>query len=255
MIAVQTGFGDLLQILHPRLRRVELREKFEVPMVGCMQHCPQRFKTVDRFLHRRPFNLTGMIPVVDTSEILEERHIVHRCFDAQDALPLVVHLDRHRAHRVFDAGAFGPDIEVVPHFTEIPRVQLCPEEGGDILRFDGVNQRFKKKRIKRLQVVLPTEHDIGGILGLHNAPVVGDGQRINDRAKAARKAVERGMEMLAGDLIGVVLRTRQIRDGVEGVLGHHIPDPRFFEATRQDRMPVTVNLQAERTPRRNSDVA
>ena len=71
--------------------------------------------------------------------MLELRDVVGRGLDAEDASELVVHLDGGSAHVVLDPCSLNAGVEIVAHVVLVVAVKLSAQEGGDILRFYGVN--------------------------------------------------------------------------------------------------------------------
>lgn len=65
-------------------------------------------------------------------------------------------------------------IEAITHFAAIIAVQFLSQKRRDVRQFDRVNQDFHEVWIERLQVALPFEHQVGRILGLLNAPLIGE---------------------------------------------------------------------------------
>ncbi len=62
--------------------------------------------------------------------VLEKGDVHNRGFDPQDQPELVVHLNRHRPHGVFDAGPLKARIEPVPHLVLVVAVQFAAQESG-----------------------------------------------------------------------------------------------------------------------------
>ena len=71
--------------------------------------------------------------------MLELRDVVRRGLDPEDDSELVVHLDGRSAHLVLDPCFLNAGVEVIAQFALVVGVQLSAQEGGDILRFHGVN--------------------------------------------------------------------------------------------------------------------
>ena len=187
--------------------------------------------------------------------VLEEGHVVGRGFDAKDQAEFVVHLDRGRSHVMADAGAFDTGAEVVAQFVLVVARELASEECRNVLGLDGVDGRARERLVEGSQVTLPLEEDVGGILDLHDAPVVLDAKSLDDRAVAVRKAVESAMQLGDGQIVGELLRSVEVGDAHEGVVEKLIVDALLGELSRQPVVAVEVDLQPEGAPGGDADVA
>ena len=76
----------------------------------------------------------------DLEEMVAIDAMINKANEQQDQPELVVHLDRHRSHGVFDARPFDARIEPVAHLVLVVAVELPAQEGGDVVRFYGVNR-------------------------------------------------------------------------------------------------------------------
>jgi len=85
---------------------------------------------------------------------------------------------------VLDSRSENAGIEVVSHVALGVTVELSAQEGGDVLRFHGVDGGVNERFVESTQVGLPSEDDVSGVLGLHDAPVVGKAELPEDRAEA-----------------------------------------------------------------------
>jgi hypothetical protein len=86
--------------------------------------------------------------------VLEKGDIQHRGFDPQDQPELVVHLDRHQPHSVFDARPLNARVEPVAHLILVVAVQFPAQESGDVVRLDRVNGGPRQPLIDGLQIAL-----------------------------------------------------------------------------------------------------
>ena len=73
---------------------------------------------------------------------------------------------------VSEASSQPPHIEAVAHLILVLAYQFASQKGGDVGRFDRLNEGFQEMGIKRLQGVLAFENQVSGIFRLHNAPIV-----------------------------------------------------------------------------------
>jgi hypothetical protein len=81
--------------------------------------------------------------------------------------------DKFGSHGVFDPRPWDTQVEAVPHFVLIVPLQLLTQESGHGLGFDRMDGGAGQVLIEGLQVCLATEDDIGRLLALIQAPVVG----------------------------------------------------------------------------------
>ena len=121
--------------------------------------------------------------------MFELRDVVGRGLDPEDESELVVHLDGSSAHMVLDPCSLNAGVEVVAQVALVVGVQLPAQEGGDILRFDGVNGGADDLIVQDPQVGLSLENNVGGIFHLHGAPVIGEAVLLKDRAVFLGEAI------------------------------------------------------------------
>jgi hypothetical protein len=121
--------------------------------------------------------------------VLEKGQIVDRSLDPQDEAELVVELQRHRTHRVFDPRSFDGDVIAVAGLAFKLRVELLAQERRNIVRLHRVGRRPGQGAVDRRQIGLPLEHDNSGVLALIHAPVVLDAEVAMDGAVGVGKLV------------------------------------------------------------------
>ena len=73
---------------------------------------------------------------------------------------------------VLDARAFDTDVIVVAHLALVIAIELAPQEGGHVVDLDRVDGGTADALIDGLEIVGGTEDDVGGVFGLHKAPVI-----------------------------------------------------------------------------------
>ncbi len=117
--------------------------------------------------------------------VLEKGQVVDRGFDAQDEAELVVELEGNRPHGVFDPRAFDADVETVAHLAFELRHQLLAQEGGDVVRLDGVDGGAAEVLIDGLKIGLFAEYDVGRVFALVHAPVIVRSEGAMDRTETA----------------------------------------------------------------------
>src|ERR1017187_5042799 len=104
------------------------------------------------------------------SVVLEERDVVNGRLDSQNETVFVVHLDR--SHGMFDPRSLDARIEPVAQRVLVVAVELAPKKGGHVLWFDGMNGGACESIVDGPEVRLAPKDDVGGILGLVDAPMI-----------------------------------------------------------------------------------
>ena len=91
------------------------------------------------------------------------------------------------------------------------------EEGGDVFGFDGQDGLPGKLFIERLEDGLRAEHQISGVLDLHEAPVIGRSEDVEHRTALLGIAIEDAVQLCGQELIGQRLELwPEVGDGVTG---------------------------------------
>jgi hypothetical protein len=146
-------------------------------------------------------------------------------------------------------------LKTVTHFVFELQAELPPEESGNVVRLHGMNRRARQVLIDRLQIRLPAEDDVGGVLTLVHTPVVSGGEVPIDRAAAPGELVEPGMDSFGFPSVGDALSPLPVRNVAERIVGHSIVDAQLAQLACQPVMPVEADLQPARQPRRHSYMA
>ena len=180
---------------------IEAGDVFQVPAVGGLAELGQGIQAVDGLEHGGPFSGGLSVTMADLPDTLEVGDIIGGSLDTQDDTVFVVHLETHCTHLVLDPGALDTGVEGVAHFALVEGREFPSQKGGDVLRFDGVDGGTDQVLIKGCEVFLAVEEDVGGVLGLHDAPVVGTPQALDDRAEHAGVKVEDLVEVFHPQLI------------------------------------------------------
>lgn len=89
---------------------------------------------------------------------------------------------RFAPHVMLDADSFDTGAEVVAQFILVMTGELPSEECGDLIGFHGVDGRSGDGFIDSSQISLSFEHNIRGILGLHEAPAIDNVHPFDHRA-------------------------------------------------------------------------
>ena len=156
---------------------------------------------------------------------------------------------------MLDAGAQPTLVEAIAQLSLVVAIQLAAEKGGNICRFDCMSQGFQEERVKRLQCVLALEDQVGRILRLHDAPVIGQLQIGDDRTVLLRQFVEAQMQGLHLELARQLIGDVVIGDMNESVIQGLKSDAVFPQLMGQPGVSVEIELQPKWTPGRDAQVA
>ncbi len=197
------------------------------------------------------------VPVYNLAAVLEESDVVGGRLDTQDDPQLVVHLDRHPAHVVLDAGVEVLDagVEIIADLGLHVPVQLLAQEGRHVARLDGVDGRAREDLVERPEVGLALKDDIGGVRDLHQAPVIPGAEVRDGGAVGPSPPIQLPMQGADDQLLGQLLSPREVLDLNEGVVGQGEADPGLTQLSRQVVVAVEVELEPKRHPRWHSQVA
>ena len=94
-------------------------DEFQVTPVCRPGELNERRQTVNRFFKRRHLHLNAAISVFHLSVVPEKGRIIDRGFDSQNKTVLVVHLDGHLIHVMFDACSLNTRIQIIAALTFI----------------------------------------------------------------------------------------------------------------------------------------
>ena len=130
---------------------------------------------------------------------------------------------------------------------------LVAEKGGDVFGFDGQDGLPGKLFIEGVQDSRRAEHQVSGVLDLHETPVVGLAEDVEHRTALLGIAIKDTMQVVGRENIGEDLRALPVIDAQEGVVGRSEADPGGGELAGQPAMPVAIELEAERAPGRHAD--
>ena len=180
--------------------------------------------------------------------VLESGDVVGGGLDAQDEGEFVIDLDRRSAETMLDAGSLDPRCELTSDLLGELGSDLVAEEGGDVFGFDREDGLPGKLFIEGFQDGLRAEHQISGVLDLHETPMVGLSEDVEHRTALLGIAIQDAMQVVGREAIGEGLRARPVVDVQEGVVGKGETDPGGGELAGQPAMPVAIELEAERTP-------
>ena len=149
---------------------------------------------------------------------------------------------------MLDAGAFDPRCELAADLLGELGSDLVAEEGGDVFGFDSEDGLPGKLLIEGFEDGWRAEHQISGVLDLHETPMVGLSEHVEHRTALLGVAIEDATQHVGREAIGKGLRALPVVDAQEGVVGKGVTDPGGSELAGQPAMPVAIELEAERTP-------
>jgi len=156
---------------------------------------------------------------------------------------------------VLDPGAHDAGVEVVAELVTVLTDELSAEEGRHVGCLHGVDGGADDRLVERGEVSLPPKDDVGGVLDLHEAPVVAELQRLDDRAAEGGVVIKNAVELVDVEVIGEPLSCLEVLDVHEGVVDEAVGDAGLIEPACEHVVAVEVDLQAEGAPRGHADVA
>jgi hypothetical protein len=101
---------------------------------------------------------------------------------------------------------------------------------------------------------LRAEHQISGVLDLHETPVVGLSEDVEHRTALLGIVIEDVMQRGGRELIGQGLRPLPVVDAQKRVVSEGEADAGGGELARQPAMAIAIELQAKRTPSRHAQI-
>jgi len=182
------------------------------------------------------------------SVVLESGDVVGGGLDAQDEPEFVVDLDPRCAKTMLDAGAFDAGGKLTANFLGQLGCDLMAEKSGDVFGFDRQDRLPGKLSIERFEDGLRAEHQIGGVLNLHETPVIGLRKDVAHGTALLGIAIEDVVQISGRELVGEGLRARPVVDTHKGIVGEGKADPGGSELASQPTMAIAIELQAKGTP-------
>jgi hypothetical protein len=254
-VSVVDGAGQLVQGAQPRAGIIDSGEEVQVPGIGGAHQLAQEGPAVDGLAQGRELEHAGAVAVFHRTVVFEEGHVVGRAFDAQDEPELVVQLDGGRAHVMPDARALDTRLEPVADLPRVGVSQLAPEKGGDLPGLQGVDGGAAEGVVERVQLSGLVKHNVERVLHLHDAPVIARAKVPEDLAVLPGVAVQQAVQPAEGEAIGQRLRAVPLGDVEEGIVPQREGDARVAELAGEGVVAVEVELQAERGPSGDPEIA
>jgi len=229
-------------------RVIDSRDKRQISAIGSFHQIDQQGQAVEGFFQRCGLHFPGAVAMFHLSVVCKEGHIIGHRFHPKDDTELVIHLDGHLTHSMFDTGSFHPGVEGIAHFILVAAVEFPAKEGGNILGFDRVNRGAHNFVIDRFKITLSLEDDIRGIFDLHQAPVIVVAKVPDDRAVLPDDFIELTMQSFYIDIVRQLLGLVKIVNVHKDIVEHFESQVLFAELQGQKVMPVTIELQPKRRP-------
>jgi hypothetical protein len=248
------GSRHLFEIFGGRSRIIEGREKVEVASVGRPEQFGQRRHTVDTFGQRRILHFVSAVPMFHPAVVLKKGQVVDGGFDPQHQAVLVVHFDGHRSHVMFNPCSLDTGVEVIAHFILIVSMQASSQKGGNVVGLDGMDRRPDQFIVKGGQIALASKHQVGGIFGLQDTPVIALLEMPDDRADLTGIAVENLMNTFGIQVVGQFLRPAEVVQSHKAVVQHRRRNAVPGQLGRQVVMAVEIDLKTKRRPGRNAKI-
>ena len=166
--------ADLFDLANSIAGVVESGNEFEVSVVGGKKQFSKWREAVDCFLHGSVFCLGRPIPMFYRAVVLELGDVVDGCLNAQDYSLLIIHFDGGPTHVVFDAHSLDAVVKLIvgSDLGEGSSVEFLAQKHRHGFRLYCVNSRLDKRFVDGLEVFGSLEDDVGGILRLHDRPVI-----------------------------------------------------------------------------------
>ncbi len=243
-----TGLGETVERPDAGREVIQTGEVFEITAIAAEQDLTQVLEAVDGLSEWGEGAGCRTLPMFYRAVVLESGDVVGGGLQAQDEADFVVDLDRGFAETMLDAGPFDPGSELATDLLGELGGDLVAEEGGDMFGFDGEDGLPGELFVEGFEEGWRAEHQISGVLYLHETPVVGLAEDVEHRTALLGIAIEDAMQRVGGEAIGEGLRARPIVDAQEGIVGKGEADPGGGELAGQPAMPVAIELEAERTP-------
>ena len=254
-LAIRGGLRDLLKILDPYGGIFDGGDELQVPSVCRFHQFPKNRKTVDGFLQRGILHFPGTISVFHLPVVFEKTDIIDGCLNAQDDPQFVIHLNRDRAHMMFNSSSLDSSMEIIADLSLIGPMEFASQEGGDLSGFDTVDRRAGHGFIKWTQIPLAFENHIRGELDLHQGPMIPRREMPNDGTERFRCLIQSPVKKFYLEGIGEVLGFLELLHLDKRVLQKTVGEAFPLEKARQVMVTIKIELQPEGSPGRHPQIA
>ena len=148
--------------------------------------------------------------------VLESGDVIGGGLQAQDEAEFVIDLDRGFAETMPDAGPLDPRCELTADLLGELGSDPVAEEGGDVFGFDSEDGLPGKLLIEGFEDGWRAEHQIRGVLDLHETPMVGLSEHVEHRTALLGVPIEDVTQHVGREAIGKGLRALPVVDAQEG---------------------------------------
>src|SRR5205807_2124802 len=176
---------------------VQTGEVLEITAVATEQDFTQVHEAVDRLSDGGEGAGCRALPMCHLAVVLESGDVVGGGLQAQHEAEFVIDLDRGFAETMPDAGPLDPRCELTADLLGELSSDPVAEEGGDVFGFDSEDGLPGKLLIERFEDGWRAEHQIRGVLNLHETPMVGLSEHIEHRTGRSWRARQRRRRALA----------------------------------------------------------
>ena len=249
-----TGLGEPVERADAGREIVQTGEVFEITAVATEQDFTQVHEAVDRLSDGGEGAGCRALPMFHLAVVFESGDVVGGGLQAQDEAEFVIDLDRGFAETMPDAGPLDPRCELTADLLGELGSDPVAEEGGDVFGFDSEDGLPGKLLIEGFEDGWRAEHQIRGVLDLHETPMVGLSEHVEHRTALLGVPIEDATQHVGREAIGKGLCAPPVVDAQEGVVGKGETDPGGGELAGQPAMPVAIELEAERTPCRHAQI-
>src|SRR6266480_3060791 len=172
-----TRLGEPVERADAGREIVQTGEVFDITAVATEQDFTQVHEAVDRLSDGGEGAGCRALPMFHLAVVLESGDVVGGGLQAQDEAEFVIDLDRGFAETMPDAGPLDPRCELTADLLGELGSDPVAEEGRDVFGFDSEDGLPGKLLIERFEDGWRAEHQIRGVLDLHETPVVGRTRR------------------------------------------------------------------------------
>lgn len=251
---ISDGPGNLFDVFVGRPGIVNGGDEIDIAAVCSIHQFGKHIQAVDAFGQRRKLHFAGAVAMFHPAAVFEKGDVIDRRFDTQHEAVLIVHFYCHRPHVMFYACSLYAGVEVIAHLILIITVQFSSQKGGDIVGLDGMHGRSDQFVVDGSKVVLTLENNVGGVFGLHNAPMIAVLELADNGTVTASVGIEYSVNASDIDLVGQLLRCLAVFDAHKTVVEHSRIDAFADQLSRQLVVAVEIELETKRRPRRHSEI-
>lgn len=254
-LAIRLRLRDLFKILGSHGRILDRGDELQITPVRRLHQFQKNGKAVDGFLQRGIFHLPSAVPMFHLPVVSEKTDIIEGGLNAQNDSQFVIHLNRNRAHMMFNASPFNSGVEIIADLSLVGPVKLSSQEGRHLLGFDSMDCRTDDCFVEGMEIALVFENHIGRELYLHQRPMVTRWKMPDHRAERFRHLIQPPMEGFDLEAISEVLGFGEILHLHKGILQKAVGEILLAEKTGQLMVSVKIELQPKGSPGGDPQIA